>query len=61
MYVNENIPSRLLKEHVIPNDAEIMRVEINLRKQKWIILGIYHPPNLNEKYFFDNLSRCIDY
>ena len=24
MYVNENIPSRLLKEHVIPNDAEIM-------------------------------------
>ena len=30
--------SRLLKEHVIPNDAEIMCVEINLRKQKWIIL-----------------------
>ena len=24
VYVNENIPSRLLKEQVIPNDAEIM-------------------------------------
>ena len=57
MYVNENIPSRLLKVHVIPNDVEIMCVE----KQKWIILDIYRPPNLSEKYFFDNPSRCIDY
>ena len=24
MYVNENIPSRQLKEHVIPDDIEIM-------------------------------------
>ena len=38
-----------------------MRVVINLRKQKWITLGIYRPPNVSEKYFFDNLSRCIDY
>ena len=34
MYANENIPSRLLEEHVIPNDTEIICVEINLRKQK---------------------------
>ena len=61
MYVNENIPSRLLNEPVIPNVAKIICVEINLRRQKWIILGIYRPPNLREKYFFDNLSRCIDY
>ena len=40
MYVNENIPSRTLHEHSIPDDIEIMCVEINLRKQKWVLLGI---------------------
>ena len=35
-------------------------VEINLKKQKWVLLGIYRPPNMNENYFLDNLSRVID-
>ena len=34
MYVNENIPSRILVEHTIPGDIEILCVKINLRKQK---------------------------
>ena len=34
MYVNENIPSRQMKAHVIPDDIEIISVEINLKKQK---------------------------
>ena len=61
MYVNEDIPSRQLKEHIIPNDIEILYVEINLKEQKWVLFGIYHPPNMNEKYFLDHLSRIIDY
>ena len=61
MYVNENIPSRTLIGHIIPRDIEILCVEINLRKQKWISLGIYRPPSLNEKYFFDHLCRVVDY
>ena len=61
MYINENIPSRILNAHIIPNDVEIMCVEMNLRKQKWILLGIYRPPSMNEKYFYDHLSRVVDY
>ena len=60
MYVNENIPSRMLKEHTLPDDIEVMCVEINLKKQKWVIMGIYRPPNMNKTYFSDNLSRTID-
>ena len=44
MYVNENIPSRKLNEHTIPDDVEITCVEINLKKQKWVLMGIYRPP-----------------
>ena len=61
MYVNENIPSRTLNEHTLPNDVEIMCVELNLRKQKWVVMGVYRPPNMNERYFLDHLSRVIDY
>ena len=46
LYVNENIPNRSLSEHTLPDDVEIMCIEINLKKQKWIILGIYRPPNM---------------
>ena len=31
MYVNEDIPSRLLKSHGTPDDIEILCVEINLK------------------------------
>ena len=60
LYVNENIPNRVLSEHILPEDVEIICVEINLKKQKWIVMGIYRPPNMNERYFLDHLSRVID-
>ena len=55
------MPSRILNAHVIPGDIEILCVEINLNKKKWVIIGIYRPPDMNELYFIDNLSRVIDY
>ena len=59
--MNENIPSRKLNEHTIPDEIEIMCVEINLKKQKWALMGIYRPPNKEERYFLDHLSRAIDF
>ena len=59
MYMNENIPSRKLNEHV-PEDIESMCVEINLRKQKWIIIGLYRPPKMNEISFLNQLSKVVD-
>ena len=61
VYVNDNIPSRKLNEHSLPGDIEIMCVELNLKKQKWIVIGIYRPPKMNEKYFLDHLSRVVDF
>ena len=45
---------------MLPSDIEIVCIEINLRKQKWCIIGIYRPPNMNLRYFIDNLSMVID-
>ena len=56
LYDNDNIPSKTLKEHALPDDIESLFVEINLRKQKWLIIGIYNPPKMNNSYFSDHLS-----
>ena len=46
---------------MLPNDVEILHTEINLRKQTWVIIGIYHPPNMNDKYFMNHLSEIRDF
>ena len=61
VYVNSDIPSRLLTSYSFPNDLQIIPIEINLRKEKWIIFSIYKPPKQNSVYFLNNLSISIDY
>ena len=44
VYVNENIPSRILSQFIFEKNMQILPVELNLRKQKWLIFVIYRPP-----------------
>ena len=39
-YINSDIPSRKLS-FKIPQDVQIILIEINLRKMKWLIISIY--------------------
>ena len=43
LFVNEDIPSKLLAGHTLPENVEILCTEINLQKQNWVIIGIYNP------------------
>ena len=61
LYINEDIPSAQKLGHPNPDDSEIMCVEINLRKQKWLIIGIYRPPSKNLNNFLNHLSRITDF
>ena len=56
LYVNENFPAKELSNHSPANDIETISVEVNFKKQKWIIIGIYNPPNQNGIYFLDELG-----
>ena len=60
LYVSEEIPSRELTRHTCPNDIQNIVIELNLRKQKWLVIAIYHPPSQGESYFLDCLSDIID-
>ena len=52
-YVKNKIPSKRLTSFSLPNDIQIIPIEINLRKYKWLVVSIYRPPKqkLLYKYF----------
>ena len=59
-YVNENIPCRELTTEQIDTNFEIIFLEITLRTRKWLVIGLYKPPNQKEEYFKKNLGVVLN-
>ena len=60
VFVREDIPSKELKGHRLPDDIEALPIEINLRKTKFLLLATYHPPSQSDAYFFGSLTKILD-
>ena len=58
-YVRNDIPSRQLFNFEFPADIQILAVELNLRKTKWLLLNIYRPSSQNLIYFLNHLANAI--
>ena len=61
VYVKSRLPSRRLTQYLLPNDIQAIAIELNLRKEKWLVVSIYKPPSQNNKYFLEELTKMIDY
>ena len=61
MYVKSSIPSRLLQYGNNCNSIQAIPIEINLRKEKWLVISIYRPPKQNSEYFLNELTKMIDH
>ena len=61
VYINDQIPSRLLTGIDVPCDVQVLPIELNLKKTKWLLLPAYRPPSQNEKYFLHHLERMTDF
>ena len=57
-YINDQLPSPTIKIEN-PSDIEILTIEIAIRKNKILVVGIYKPPNLSETDFTTNLETII--
>ena len=60
IYVREDIPSKPLTNHKLPHDIEGIFVELNLRKNKWLLFGSYHSPSQSDEYFFNHVKNGLD-
>ena len=60
IFIRDDIPSRVLTNHVSPDDIEGLLIELNFRKTKWLLFGTYHPPTQSNSYYFNNLDKALD-
>ena len=60
LYINENIPGKPLQENIHLPNFEVIAIEFYQNNQKWLLLGLYKPPNQKTSDFIQNLSLILD-
>ena len=60
VYIKSSIPSRKLSCDDICNSIQAIPFEINLRKEKWLVISIYRPPLQDSVFFLNSLTKIID-
>ena len=60
VYVKSSIPSRCLSCENLCDSIQTVPFEINLRKEKWLVISIYRPPSHGSEYFLNSLTKMID-
>ena len=59
LFTREDIPCKQLNPDLMGNIEGIF-IEINLRKQKWLLFAGYNPQKANAPIFFQNVGKSMD-
>ena len=60
LYINENIPCKPFQEHIHLPNFEVILIEYCKNNQKWLLLGLYKPPNQKMSNFIQNLNLILN-
>ena len=60
VYLKDGIISKELNKENISKQIQAIPIELNIRKQKWLLLPIYKPPNQDPTLFNSEISKLID-
>ena len=60
IFIREDIPCKILPNTEWPKELEGIFIEINLRKNKWLLFTGYNPHKQFISQFLDSLSVCIE-
>ena len=61
IYAKSSIPLRCLSYEELCISIQDILFEINLRKEKWLVISVYRPSLQNSEYFLNFLTKVIDY
>ena len=61
LYARNNLLFRQLECPVLNDDIQCIIADLNLRKQKWLILSIYRNPKQDIQYFLDEITKILDF
>ena len=64
IYVREDIPCDILLKHILPENIEAIFIEINLRKNKLLLVGTYHSKSqkygVADEVYFKQIGLALD-
>ena len=60
VFVRDCLLSTEIKVDNMSPDTQVIPFELNTRKQKWLLLPVYRPPNQNKAFFVEQISKLID-
>ena len=61
MYINEDIPFKVIKNSSLPTTLEVLPIEITLGMFKFPLIGFYKPPSVCKKEFLLHLNKIHDF
>ena len=61
LYLNENIPCRLLNDQLTFFNLYLVTTDAHQSKHIWLFIGIYKPPSQSDNEFTNRLNLIIDY
>ena len=61
VYIKSSVPSRKLKCDVLLKSIQAIPFELNLRKEKWLVISIYRPPSQDSEFFLNSLTIILDH
>ena len=59
LYINENIPCKVINDGDIPNVTVMILFEFLVKTRKWLCVGIHILSSQNKNYFHDTLSKVL--
>ena len=60
IFVRDGIPSKEIEVNFRPSYLECLFIELNIRKEKWLVVVCYHPSSQKDDYYFCNFSKVLD-
>ena len=61
LYVNENIPGKIINSYKFKENSEIILFEFSVSNKKWLLLGNYKTPSQNDLLFTNELNLVLSF
>ena len=61
LYINEDIPLKVIQNLSLPTTLEVLPIEINLGRFTFLLIGLYKPPSVCEKEFLFHLNKAHNF
>ena len=58
-FTSMKIPCKTVNVESLPDDCEVILIELSIKSRKWLSIGLYKPLSQNEKYTLEHLSFTL--